>query len=122
MTAACETIGLNYRLQLGDVLRMALLGNDERICAETALRIGMVSEITAPEALWARAHELAAIIAAKPTIATQGTVRAIWEALDMPRSAALANALKFTQIGNPLGIPQVDRQAVMGRAKNFNIR
>ena len=40
LTAACEPIGLNYRLMLGDVLRMALLGNDERICAETALRIG----------------------------------------------------------------------------------
>jgi enoyl-CoA hydratase/carnithine racemase len=122
MTAACEPIGLNYRLLLGDVLRMALLGNDERICAETALRIGMVSEITAPEALWTRAHALAAAIAAKPTIATQGTVRAIWESLDMSRGAALANALKYTQIGNPLGIPQVDRQAVMGQAKRFTLR
>ncbi len=122
MTASCEPIGLKYRLNLGDVLRIALLGNDERVGAETALRIGLVSEITEPDALWDRAHMLAAIIAAKPTIATQGTVRAIWESMDLPRSAALQNALKYTQIGNSLGIPQVNRQAVMAGAKQFAIR
>ncbi len=39
--------------------------------------------------LWARAHEIAAGIAAKPTAATQGTVRAIWESLDRPYRAAM---------------------------------
>jgi enoyl-CoA hydratase/carnithine racemase len=122
MTSACEPIGLAYRIPLGDVLRMALLGNDERISAETALRISLVTEITAPGILWDRAHELAAAVAAKPTAATQGTVRAIWESLDMQRNTALQNALKYTQLGNPIGIPQINRSAVMGKAQPFSIR
>jgi len=122
MTSALEPIGATYRMPLGDVLRMALLGNDERISAMTALRIGLVSEVVALDKLWARADELAQIIAAKPSAATSGTVKAIWESLDMPRSVALQTALKYCQIGNAVGVPQVDRAAVMGKAKTFTTR
>jgi enoyl-CoA hydratase/carnithine racemase len=122
MTASCEPIGLLYRLPLGEVLRMALLGNDERVTAETALRIGLVTEVTSPEALWERAESLAVAIASKPTAATQGTVRAIWESFDMPRSSALRNALKYTQLGNAAGMAQVDRAEIMGRAKKYSLR
>jgi enoyl-CoA hydratase/carnithine racemase len=122
MTAALEPILASYRMPLGDVLRMTLLGNDERISAETALRIGLVTEVTTSEALWDRAHELAAKIAAKPPAATQGSVRAIWESLDMPRSIALQTALKYCQLGNPVGTAQVDRWDIMGKAKQFETR
>jgi len=122
MTAAMEPIGMTYRQHLGDVLRMTLLGNDERISARTAERIGIVSEVTSLEDLWPRAHDLAGKIAAKPTAAIQGTVRAIWESLDMPRSVALKTALKYCQLGNPLGTAQVDRPAVMAAAKKYEIR
>lgn len=110
--AVLEPIGLSRRIHLGDVLRMALLGNDERITAETALRIGIVTEVTAPEALWTRAHELAASIAAKPSVATQGTVKAIWESLDKGRQAALDQGLAYTRLANPIGEAQV-----VGRSK-----
>src|SRR6201986_5162927 len=76
MVAALEPIGLRWRIPLGEVLRMALMGNDERMSAQTALRVSLVTEIVARESLWARAHEIAATVAAKPTSATQGTVRA----------------------------------------------
>jgi enoyl-CoA hydratase/carnithine racemase len=122
MTAALEPIGLLQRIPLGDVLRMALLGNDERIGAQTAHRIGLVSEVTTREALWARADELATAISAKPAAATQGTVRAIWESLDVGRSAALQMALKYCQLGNPVGVPQADRQAIMKAAKKYSVR
>jgi enoyl-CoA hydratase/carnithine racemase len=121
MTSSLEPIGMTYRQTLGDVLRMVLLGNDERISARTALRMGIVSEVTEPGRLWDRAHELAARIARKPAAATQGSVRAIWESLDLPRSVALRTGLKYTQIGNPIGIPQVDRDAVMAAAKTFDV-
>jgi enoyl-CoA hydratase/carnithine racemase len=121
-TAAMEPIGATYRMPLGDVLRMSLLGNDERITAQTALRIGLVSEIVTNENLVARGRELAAIIAAKPPAATQGTVRAIWESLDLPRSAALQRGLAYTQIGNSVGMAQVDRAAIMGRPKQYRLR
>jgi enoyl-CoA hydratase/carnithine racemase len=123
MTAALEPIGMTYRMPLQDVLRMALLGNDERVSAQTALRIGIVSEVVAPDALWPRAQELATIIAAKPPAATAGSVKAIWESLDLPRSVALAQGLKYCQVGNPIGVPQVDRAALMAdKAKRYTLR
>lgn len=103
MTAAVEPVGLARRIPLGEVLRITLMGNDERVCAQTALRIGLVSEVVANERLWERAHEIAAIVAAKPSAATQGSVKAIWESLDGGRQAALSFALPYTQLGNPVG-------------------
>lgn len=89
-TAAVEPIGLRYRIPLGEVLRIALLGLDERMSAERAREIGLVSEIVPFADLWTRADELARIIATKPPIAIQGTVKAIWESLDLPRSQAIS--------------------------------
>jgi enoyl-CoA hydratase/carnithine racemase len=121
MTSALEPIGMTYRQMLGDVLRMVLLGNDERIGASSALQKGIVSEVVSRADLWPRAHALAAQIAAKPTVATQGSVRAIWESLDLPRTVALRTGLKYIQLGNPVGIPEVDRAAVMSAAKKFQV-
>ena len=123
MTSALEPIGMTYKMPLQDVLRMVLLGNDERVSAETALRIGIVSEVVPLEQLWSRAAELAAIVAAKPPAATAGSLKAIWQSLDLPRSVALMNGLKYCQIGNPVGVPQVDRTALMAdKAKRFTVR
>jgi enoyl-CoA hydratase/carnithine racemase len=93
MVSALEPIGLMRRIGLGETLRIALSGNDERVSAATALRIGLVTEVVDRPALWDRAHEIAAGIAAKPTAATQGTVRAIWESLDPPNRAAQEQGL-----------------------------
>jgi enoyl-CoA hydratase/carnithine racemase len=122
MASALEPIGAVYKMPLGDVLRMALLGNDERICAQTALRIGLVTEVLPLDRLWDHAHDLASKIAAKPPAAIQGTVRAIWESLDMPRSAALNAGLKYPLLANPVGESQVDRWAIMSKTKDFAIR
>jgi enoyl-CoA hydratase/carnithine racemase len=107
MVSALEPVGLMRRIGLGETLRLALMGNDERISAATALRIGLVTEVVDGAALWARAHELAALIAAKPSSATQGTVRAIWESLDRPYRAAMEQGLIYTRLGNPIGMAEV---------------
>ena len=112
LTAALEPIGLARRIPLGETLRIALLGLDERLSAARALQIGLVSEVLPGEELWARADEIARIIAAKPPAAIQGTVRAIWESLDSTRTQALRTGLSYTQIGNPIGKAEVDRAAV----------
>ena len=103
LVCALEPIGLMRRIGLGETLRIALMGNDERVSAETALRIGLVSEVVSPDQLWTRGHEIAAAIAAKPPSATQGTVKAIWESLEKPYRAALEQGLIYTRLGNPLG-------------------
>jgi len=81
--------------------------NIEPVTAETALRISLVTEVVARKRLWARAHEIAAGIARKPTAATQGTVRAIWESLDRPYRAAMQQNLIYTRLGNPIGRREV---------------
>ncbi len=107
MASALEPDGLMRRIGLGDTLRIALSGNDERVSADTALRIGLVTEVVERHALWARAHEIAAGIARKPTAATQGTVRAIWESLDRPYRAAMEQGLLYTRLANPVGMAEV---------------
>jgi len=102
IVSALEPIGMLQRgVPLGDVLRWALMGNEERITAATALRLGLVTEVVPRADLWPRAHAIAAEIAARRPEAIQGTVRAIWESLEMPRSMALRNGLSYTHIGNP---------------------
>ena len=103
LVCALEPVGLMRCVGLGETLRIALMGNDERVGADTALRIGLVSEVVPADRLWERAHEIAASIAAKPPSATQGTVKAIWESLDKPYRAALEQNLIYTRLGNPLG-------------------
>jgi enoyl-CoA hydratase/carnithine racemase len=107
LVSALEPVGLMRKVGLADTLRIALTGNDERVTAETALQIRLVTEIVEREQLWARAHEIAAGIARKPTSATQGTVRAIWESLDRPYRAAMQQGLIYTRLGNPLGQAEV---------------
>lgn len=115
LVCALEPVGLMRRIGLGETLRVALMGNDERIGADTALRIGLASEVVPRDRLWERAHEIAAVIAAKPPSATQGTVKAIWESLDKPYRAALDQGLIYTRLGNPLGVAELaSRQGEVG--------
>lgn len=107
LVSALEPVGLMRRVGLGETLRIALLGNDERVSANTALRIGLVTEVVARDSLWSRAHEIAATIAAKPPTATQGTVRAIWESLDKPYRVAMEQGLIYTRLGNPIGTAEL---------------
>ena len=95
-----------------DTLRMALTGNAERVGAETALRLGLVSEVVSRAELWPRAHELARLIASYPTTATQGTVRAIWESLDKPYRAAVEQGLMYTRMTNDAGAEEAARTGV----------
>ncbi|WP_245717803.1 enoyl-CoA hydratase/isomerase family protein [Nocardia miyunensis] len=101
MVSSLEPIGMLARgVALGEVMRWALLGSDERMTADTALRAGIVTEVTPASELRTRAHQLATEIAARRPEAIQGTVRAIWESIDMTPSMALRNGLSYTQIGN----------------------
>jgi enoyl-CoA hydratase/carnithine racemase len=101
IVSALEPIGLVHRgVPLGDVLRWALMGTEERITAATALRLGIVSEVVPAGDLWTRAEDIASQIASRNPIAIQGTVRAIWESLEMPPHMAKQNGLAYTHIGN----------------------
>ena len=116
LVSALEPVGLMRRIGLAQTLRMALTGNDERVSAETALHIGLVTEVVERAALWARAQDLAAGIARFPVAATEGTVRAIWESLDRPYRAAMEQGLIYTRLGNPIGMAEVAKRPPAPRA------
>jgi enoyl-CoA hydratase/carnithine racemase len=102
MASALEPIGLLRRMPLGEVLRIALFGLDERMSAGRAHQIGLVSEIVAPAELRARARTLALRLAAKPPLAVQGTVKAIWDSAHLSAYGAREIPLLYTTIANPL--------------------
>jgi enoyl-CoA hydratase/carnithine racemase len=89
LTAGVEMQGLRWRIPVGWVMRMALMGKYERLQPETALQIGLVTEIVPHENLMPRALEIAGIVNRNSPLANLGTVEAMWRGMDMTRSAAL---------------------------------
>lgn len=122
LVAALEPISMSRKMPLGEILRVSLMGVEERMSAARAHQIGLVSEVTTRDQLWERAHRIAAIIASKPTVATQGTVRAIWESLDTGRTQAMQRGLNYTQLGNHIGEAQAGNVLVTGVRKSFEVR
>jgi enoyl-CoA hydratase/carnithine racemase len=122
LVAALEPISMSRKMPLGEILRVSLMGVEERMSARRAFEIGLISEIVTRDRLWDRAHQIAAVIASKPTVATQGTVRAVWESLDTGRTQAMARGLSYTQIGNAIGEAEAGNMLKTGVRKPFAIR
>jgi enoyl-CoA hydratase len=85
--SAFETTGLMAKAPAEAVMRMALVGAHERIDARRALALGIVSEVVLPDELRARAQILAETIANHDPARLQATKKALWAALERPRSA-----------------------------------
>jgi enoyl-CoA hydratase/carnithine racemase len=102
MASALEPAALLRRIPFGEVMRLALFGNDERISAAKALSIGLVTEVVTRDELWDRAHVLAKRLATKPPLAVQGTVKAVWDSLSMSIEASRSVPLIYTQLINPI--------------------
>jgi enoyl-CoA hydratase/carnithine racemase len=101
IVSALEPMGmLALGVPYGEVMRWALLGSEERLTAQTALRIGLVTEIVPDDRLRSHAMELACEIAARRPEGIQGTVRAMWEARDLPPSTAARHGMSYTHLGN----------------------
>ena len=78
-----EAIGLIRKMPAEAVMRMAFVGKYERMSAERALQLGMISEIVdPPERLRERAQELGETIAKNSPAAMAATKRALWGALE----------------------------------------
>ncbi|MGH8977777.1 MAG: enoyl-CoA hydratase/isomerase family protein [Acidimicrobiia bacterium] len=99
MTAAFEPIHMSGITPFGDIMRLSLMGNYERMSAARALQIGMVSEVVPGAELAARAHEVAAIIASQPKLAIEGTVRALWGAREHGQRQAVRLGYAYVAMG-----------------------
>jgi enoyl-CoA hydratase/carnithine racemase len=99
MCAAFEPIHLLQKAPFGEVMRLTLLGNHERMTAQRAYEIGLVSEVVPGSELADRARWAAEAIASAPALAVEGTVRALWAGLEHSRSQALGMAWSFIGLG-----------------------
>lgn len=121
VVSARAGVGFLRRMPFAEAMRVALLGSDEYLSAQRAFEIGYITEIVVRQDLFDRAHELAALIAAKPAAAIQGTVKAMWESLDRPFSTSLRESPAYSLIGNPVAREQYEPPAP-GTKKERKIR
>jgi enoyl-CoA hydratase/carnithine racemase len=115
MTAAFEPILMRSRMPFGEIMRLTLLGNYERLSAQRAYQVGLVQEVLPGAELLARAQALAGEIAASPPVAVQGTVRSIWLARELRRSQALDLAKIYIGLGS-------DQDAIAAGQQRFASR
>jgi enoyl-CoA hydratase len=81
---AIEAIGLLRKLPAEAVLRMAFMGRYERMSAQRAYELGMVSQVVdPPDRLREAAQELGETIARNSPAAMTATKRALWGAFEM---------------------------------------
>ena len=100
MTAAFEPIQMLAKMPFQEIMRLSLLGAQERMSAERAREIGLVTEVVPRAELRERAGWAARVIADAPPLVVQGTMRALWTALEVPRTQAIGLANLFTRIGS----------------------
>jgi enoyl-CoA hydratase/carnithine racemase len=100
MVAAFESIYFASRMPMGELIRMQLTGNHERVSATRAYEIGLVSEVVPLAELDTAATTLAESIASAPPLAVQGTLRAIWAGYEHDRAQALRLGYAFVGLGN----------------------
>jgi len=79
-----EAIGLMKKMPVEAVMRMAFMGKYERMGAERAYELGMISEIVdPPDQLRVRAQEIGELIAKNSPAAMTATKKALWGALEL---------------------------------------
>jgi enoyl-CoA hydratase/carnithine racemase len=87
-------------MPLHEIMRVALLGAHERLSAQRAHQIGLVTDVVPLAELRDAAAWVANAIASAPPVAIQGTVRAIWAAQDLPRREALDLGKVLIRLGS----------------------
>jgi enoyl-CoA hydratase/carnithine racemase len=100
MPAVYEPLLMLHRgVPFGEILRMSLLGNHERLSAARALEIGLVTEVCPTAELEERAAWIADTIASAPAGPVQATLRTLWAGRDLSRSQALGLGNTFLNLG-----------------------
>ncbi|MGZ4735313.1 MAG: enoyl-CoA hydratase/isomerase family protein [Acidimicrobiia bacterium] len=123
MTAAFEPIHMSGVMPFGEIMRLSLMGNHERLSAQRAYEIGMVSEVAPAGELLERASWAANAIASQPALAIQGTVRAVWGAREMGGRQALRLGYAYIAMGtNPDSIAAGQKTFESGKRIDWKLR
>ncbi len=91
-----EMVRLARVLPLNIAMRIALTGRHERLSAQRAFELGMISEVVEHEQLLDRAREIAQLVNRNAPLAVRGTRLAIRRGIDLPMLEAeiLAEAFR----------------------------
>jgi len=89
---AYEAITLLRKSPMEAITRMTLSGKGERISAQRAFDLGIVSEVVSAEDLIAAAGRLAAAVATNSPTAMRATKKALWRSLEVGLSDARREA------------------------------
>lgn len=91
-----EMVRLARVLPVNVAMRVALMGRHERMPAQRAYELGLVSEVVEHDRLLERAQEIAAIVNRNAPLAVRGTRLAIRKGIDLPLHEAeiLAEAFR----------------------------
>jgi enoyl-CoA hydratase/carnithine racemase len=92
-----EMVRLARVLPTNIAMRLALTGKHERVPAQRAYELGLVSEVVPHERLLERAHEVAALVNRNAPLAVRGTRLAIRKGLDVPLHEAEMLAESFRE-------------------------
>jgi enoyl-CoA hydratase/carnithine racemase len=93
-----EMVNMARRVPVAVCLRMALLGNRERMEAERAHAVGLITEVVPHDRLLARARELADMVLSNAPLAVWGTKMAIIQGLGLPIPQAEEIAAGYLEI------------------------
>lgn len=92
-----ESVRLARVLPLGVAMRMALMGKHERMTAQRAYELGLISEIVPHDDLERRAREIAGLVNRNAPLAVRGTRLAIRRGIDLPLHEAEVLAEAFRE-------------------------
>jgi enoyl-CoA hydratase/carnithine racemase len=84
LVSAREAVRLTRTLPTPVAMRVALMGKHERLSAQRAYDLGLVTELVAPERLMERAWEVADIVNLNAPLAVRGTRLGIRKGLTLP--------------------------------------
>jgi enoyl-CoA hydratase/carnithine racemase len=84
MPAVFEPALMGEKMPFGEVMRMTLMGNRERISAQKAEQIGLVTQVVPAPDLAEVTRQLALTIASYSPAAVQASLRAVWASREMP--------------------------------------
>jgi enoyl-CoA hydratase/carnithine racemase len=123
MAASFEPLQMTGRMPFGDLVRLTLLGSEERMSAARALQIGLVTEVVPAAELRERAGWAAGVIAQAHPVAVQGTLRALWAGRELSRSQALGLGWAFVGLGNdPEALAEGQARFASGARVNWRLR
>jgi enoyl-CoA hydratase len=81
--SAIETVGMIRKSPMEPITRMALMGRYDRMTAERARQLGILSEVVDPAQLRERAQVIGETIARHPADQLAATKKALWGALEL---------------------------------------